>query len=162
MFVRILALLFGALGFLALSDFVPNAPKRDELWVGLFSALFVLYGLFGARLLKKVAPRLVDRGELREAIFSALESRPSVPFCELLMINMRRAFTKPLLIVPIVLVSTIVSTYCQSLLHIPQNRKTFTMPLIWLASLYLQLVIVAWVKTQRSRLRHDQAKDPNV
>jgi hypothetical protein len=159
MFVRILALLFGALGLFSLFHFDPGANKGVEWLVGLVSAFFVLYGLLGERPLTKVAPRLVDRGEAREAMLAALESLPATPFYQLLLINMTRIARNPLLIIPILLASIAVATYCQSLLSVPQSSAEQYHLSVVGASYIILLVIFAFLKTLIQRRRRDQAKD---
>jgi hypothetical protein len=161
MLVRILALLFGALGFISLFNIATGANKWGAWGIGLAITFFFLYGLLRPRLLSKLASMLVDRGEAREAVFSALESLPSLPFSQLLLINATRTMMNPLLIVPIVLASVAVAWYCQFLLEVPRNLQSTTMLLIWMASLFLLVMILAFLKTLIQRQRRDQAKDVN-
>ena len=161
MLVRILALLFGALGFILLLTFAPVADKWGALGIGLLSTFFFLYGLLGPRLLSKFAPMLVDRGKAREVVFSALESLPSLPFSQLLLINVGRTMMNPLLIVPIVLASVAVAWYCQFLFEVPRDLQSTTMVLMWMASFSLLVMILAFLKTLIQRQRRDQAKDVN-
>jgi hypothetical protein len=120
-----------------------------------------LYGLLGPRLLSKFAPMLVDRGKAREVVFSALESLPSLPFSQLLLINATRTMMNPLLIVPIVLASVAVAWYCQFLFEVPRDLQSTTMVLMWMASFSLLVMILAFLKTLIQRQRRDQAKDVN-